>query len=54
MPAVVAQRKSGLQTLEQVEWAILETDGSIAIVPVSDSQASSVASKRTQKDKAVT
>ena len=26
--------KSGLQSLDEVEWAILETDGSIAIVPV--------------------
>jgi len=46
--------KSGLQRLDQVEWAILETDGSIAIVPVSDANARSVASKRTQKDKVVT
>ena len=26
--------KCGLQTLDEVEWAILETDGKIAIVPV--------------------
>lgn len=29
-----AMHKSGLEALEQVQWAILETDGEIAIIPV--------------------
>lgn len=31
--------KAGLETLEQVRWAILETDGKIAIVPERDAAA---------------
>lgn len=37
--------KSGLQSLDQVDWAILETDGSIAIVPVSESRTAAAAGR---------
>lgn len=33
--------KSGLVTLDQVQWAILETDGTIAIVPTPDARSGS-------------
>lgn len=32
--------KAGLETLDQVKWAILECDGKIAIVPEEDSESS--------------
>ncbi len=43
--------KSGLQRLEEVDWAILESDGSIAIVPVNDEQAKRMGARRVQKEK---
>ena len=45
--------KSGLQTLDQVEWAILETDGSIAIVPVSESRNAAMAARKSKKQSTV-
>lgn len=43
--------KSGLQKLEDVEWAILESDGSIAIVPVDPARRKTVANHKTSKEK---
>jgi uncharacterized membrane protein YcaP (DUF421 family) len=37
--------QSGLYKLEQVRWAILETDGRIALIPAEDTGTSSAASK---------
>ena len=40
--------QSGLYKLEQVRWAILETDGRIALIPADDTHASNAASKSHQ------
>lgn len=45
--------KSGLQSLDQVDWAILETDGSIAIVPVSESRPAAAAARKSRKQSTV-
>ena len=37
-----AMHKVGLERLDQVEWAILEGDGKIALIPQSDSRGSAI------------
>lgn len=43
--------KAGLQRLEEVEWAILQTDGNIAIVPCSQDQKQTAALHKTSKER---
>lgn len=46
--------KSGLQSLDEVDWAILETDGSIAIVPMRPTHSeSAVAHKGSREHKKI-
>lgn len=43
--------KSGLQRLEEVEWAILQTDGAIAIVPCTGEQKKVTVAHKSSKER---
>jgi uncharacterized membrane protein YcaP (DUF421 family) len=43
--------KAGLQSLDEVDWAILETDGSIAIVPVGEAAKRSAVLHKGSRDR---
>jgi uncharacterized membrane protein YcaP (DUF421 family) len=43
-----AMRQSGLEKLEQVRWAILETDGKVSIVPEEEAKSQKIRGNKTE------